>query len=135
METRWRTDGLARRRWCCPDCGERWTTLGPDRRKPRPKRKGGKAHPKLDLDQVRRALTDRQSSDVQLAAELGVSRQAINQIRRGVSWASAFPKLPRRPWLDCQDCRHWSNGECAIGFPDPVEEGTSFACDCDLYEM
>jgi transposase-like protein len=134
-ESRPRLDGLVRRRWQCNDCCERWTTIGPDRKPPRKRKPGRLAPKKLTVEQVRRALTDQQISDVKLSRELGVSRQAISQIRRGISWASAFPELPRRPWSDCSQCRHWSGTECGIGFPDPLEEGTSFAGDCDLYEV
>lgn len=135
-ESRPRADGLIRRRWECSDCGERWTVLGPDRKPPR-RRKPSRPRPqKLELSHVRRALTDRKASDVKLAAELGVSRQAIQQIRIGKTWTKVFPNLPRRPqWRDCTECRHWSNDECGLGFPDPLEEGTGFAGDCDLYEV
>jgi transposase-like protein len=134
-ESRPRLDGLVRRRWQCNDCGERWTTIGPDRKPPRKRKPGRLAPKKLTREQVKRALTDRQISDVKLARELGVSRQAISQVRRGISWARAFPKLKRRPWKDCSECRHWCGGSCGLGFPDPLEEGTSFAGDCDLYEV
>lgn len=134
-ESRPRIDGIVRRRWQCLDCGERWTTLGPDRKKARKRRPDGPKPKKLTREQVRRALTDQQTSDVKLAAELGVSRQAIQQVRCGKSWASAFPKLRRRPWRDCTECQHWSRDRCGLGFPDPLTEGTSFAADCDLYEV
>lgn len=135
-ESRARADGLMRRRWECRDCGARWTVLGPDSKPPRQKRPPGKPHPRLTLDQVYRALIDRGTSDIALAAELGVSRQAIQQIRIGKTWPTAFPELPRRPqWRDCTECRHWERGECGLGFPDPLEEGTRFAADCDLYEV
>jgi hypothetical protein len=135
-ESRPRLDGLVCRRWQCNDCGERWTTIGPDRKPPRKRRKPGKPAPqKLTRAQVKRALTDRQISDVKLSRELGVSRQAISQVRRGISWAKAFPRLKRRPWLNCSTCRHWCGGGCGLGFPDPLDEGTSFANDCDLYEV
>lgn len=135
-ESRARADGLIRRRWECRDCGERWTVFGPDRKEPRQKRIPGKPRPKLSLEQVRRALTDQAISDVELAAELGVSRQAIQQIRAGKSWTTAFPELPRRSqWRDCTQCQHWRGSECGFGFADPLEEGLSFAADCDLYEV
>lgn len=141
-ETRPCTDGLIRRRWECRDCGERWTVFGPDRKPPRERQKPGKPHPRLDLEHVRRALTDMHISDVKLAAELGVSRQAIQQIRIGKTWTTAFPELKRRvpaqmmePQRNCTRCRHWDGNECGIGFPDPLEEGVGFAVDCNLYEV
>jgi hypothetical protein len=137
LESRPRLDGLVRRRYVCLDCGERWTTFGPDRKPPRQRRERSKPAPrKLTEEQARRALTDRTTSAVALAAEMGVSRQAISQIRCGISWAKAFPELRRRKdWRDCTECRHWHNNECLMGFPDPAEEGTVFADDCDLYEV
>lgn len=136
-ETRTRADGLIRRRWECSDCGERWTVFGPDRKKRQRRRWSSKPKPKkLDLAHVRRALTDRQTSDVVLAAELGVSRQAIQQIRAGKTWTKAFPNLKRRPqWRDCTGCQHWGGAGCELGFPDPLDEGTSFAADCSFYEV
>lgn len=142
-ESRPRADGLVRRRWECSDCGERWTVIGPDRKPPRKRRNRSKPSPKkLDLEHVRRALTDLHISDVKLAAELNVSRQAIQQIRIGKTWTTVFPELKRRvparlvqPGPVCTQCRHWENGECGIGFPDPLEEGVGFAVDCDLYEV
>jgi transposase-like protein len=123
-ESRPRLDGLVRRRWECSDCGERWTTIGPDRKPPRKRKPRRPVPKKLTREQVRRALTDRQISDVKLS-----------RVRRGISWAKAFPRLKRRPWKDCSECRHWCGGSCGLGFPDPLEEGTSFAGDCDLYEV
>ena len=136
LESRPRADGVIRRRHVCLDCGERWTTFGPDRKEPHPKRRSGKIRSKLTLEQVRRALTDQATSSVKMAAEMGVSRQAIDQIRNGISWSSTFPELPRRHlWRDCSQCCHWEGTECAMGFPDPLEEGTRFAADCDLYKV
>lgn len=135
-ESRARVDGLIRRRWECCDCGERWTVLGPDCKKPRQRRTPGKPNPRLSLEQVHRALTDRSTSDIKLAAELGVSRQAVQQIRSGKTWTTVFPELPRRSqWRNCAQCQHWKGSECGFGFADPLEEGLSFAVDCDLYEM
>jgi hypothetical protein len=136
IETRWRKDGLVRRRHECCVCQARWTVFGPERRPEREKRKPGKPHLLLTLEQVYRILTERHRGDTELAAELGVTRQAVNQVRIGKSWRSAFPELPRkRQWVSCLDCKHWEHGECGLGFPDPEEEGPEFAADCDLYEV
>ena len=139
IETRPRADGSIRRRHKCRDCGERWTTVRP----------GGKAKPrrakparkrqlrKLTPEHVYRVLTEMHRPDKALAEEFGVVRQCIQQIRCGATWPDVFPELPRRDkWRICTRCRNW-DGElgCGIGFPDPLEEGPSFAVDCDFYEV
>lgn len=138
IETRPRSDGAVRRRYECRDCGKRWTVIREGERPPRQPRKpvSRGVGRKLTLQQVHQVLTDLKTPSVALAAELGVSRQLIQQIRSGAVWGQVFPELPRIGNLrSCLRCRHWSTGECAIGFPDPLEEGLGFAADCDFYEM
>lgn len=94
------------------------------------------ARRKLTLEQVHRVLTEVQTQSKPLAAELGVSRQCIELIRAGATWSDAFPELPRNvKRRSCLKCKHWDTKECAIGFPDPMEEGLSFAEDCEFYEV
>ena len=144
LETKTRVDGSVRRRYQCRDCGERWTVItagekpGRDPLKPIPKRNNRR---KLTADQIYWVLTEVRKTNIEMAAELGVVRQCVQQIRSGATWSHVFPEIPRRsagPRRDrksCQKCRHWDNGECAMGFPDPREEGPGFAIDCDLYEV
>jgi transposase-like protein len=138
LETKTRIDGSVRRRYQCRDCGERWTVINVGEKPGREPLKPIPKHPpyKLTLDQVYRALTETQVSQKRMAAELGVSRQCIQLVRAGVTWPNAFPEIPRKvPRRSCEKCRNWSDGECRIGFPDPLEEGTGFAADCDFYEV
>jgi hypothetical protein len=139
LETKTRVDGSVRRRHECRDCGERWTTVrhgekpGRERLKPSARRL---ARRKLTLEEVYRVLTERQTPNKSIAAELGVSRQCIELIRSGATWSDVFPELPRNvKRLSCLRCKHWRSEECAIGFPDPMEEGPGFAVDCDFYEV
>ena len=144
LETKTRIDGTVRRRYQCRDCGERWSVLSagekPGREPLKPiARENGRR--RLTLDQVYRVLTEVRTPSKTIAAELGVVRQCVQQIRSGATWSHVFPEIPRRaagPRRDrksCQKCRHWDHGECAMGFPDPLDEGPAFAVDCDLYEV
>jgi transposase-like protein len=137
LETKTRVDGSVRRRYQCRDCGERWTVINVGERPGRKPLKPSVSGPrKLTPDQVRRVLTETQTSQKRMAAELGVSRQCVQLIRAGVTWSDVFPEIPRKvARRSCEKCRNWAAGECAIGFPDPLEEGTGFAADCDFYEV
>jgi hypothetical protein len=97
---------------------------------------------KLTLEQVYRVLTEVRTPHKTMGIELGVSHQCIQQIRAGATWTDAFPEVPRRAGnprrtggKSCKQCCHWTQGECAMGFPDPLEEGPRFAVDCDFYEV
>lgn len=134
LDTRIRADGSVRRTRECCACGHRWLAVDPAMVPipPRPRR----FKTKLTLEQVYRALTERQTPNKAMAAELGVSHQCVQQIRSGAIWPDAFPELPRfSSRRSCLKCKHWDAGECAIGFPDPLEEGPRFAIDCDFYEV
>lgn len=138
IETRTRADGAVRRRYECRDCGERWTVIRKGEKPARVPRKPSvrNVRRKLTLEQVHRVLADPEATAKALSAEFGVSRQLIQQIRRGTAWAHAFPELPRITSLrSCLRCKHWIAGDCGLGFPDPLEEGLTFAMDCDFYEV
>ena len=82
-----------------------------------------------------------------LAKELGVTRQAISNIRNGKAWANVAPQIPRIPIRErqtvrpdylkktrhCTNCTEWRHGECSFGFPEAIDEPT-FAVGCDLYK-
>jgi hypothetical protein len=82
-----------------------------------------------------------------LAAQYGVTRQAISLIRNGKSWIDVSPELPRVPIRvkesirkdyikqsqHCFNCLEYKSGECAFGFPEAIDEPT-FAAICDLYK-
>ena len=72
-----------------------------------------------------------------LAAEHGVSAQAIWQIRQGKSYADVYTCLKKQGYSIagfgaklCQDCRYWREDGCDFRFPDA---GADFATDCYLY--
>jgi len=72
-----------------------------------------------------------------LAAEHGVSPQAIWQIRQGKSYANVYTRLKEQGYSIagfgkklCQDCRYWREDGCAFRFPDA---GAGFATNCYLY--
>jgi hypothetical protein len=110
--------------------------FGPERRAERPRVKPLFVQRSLTLEKVHAILTDRRHTDAELAAQMGVSRQAVSQVRLGRSWSNVYPELPRRgDWISCVNCKHWRHDECDLGFPDPIEEGPAFASDCDLYEV
>ena len=134
LETKTRVDGSVRRRYKCRDCGDRWTVIREGEKPGRAPLKSRRR--KLTLEQVYRALTERRTPNREMAVELGVSHQCIQQVRCGATWPDVFPELPR--WISsqsCLRCQHWRSDECAIGFPDPLEEGPRFAIDCDFYEV
>lgn len=138
LETKTRVDGSVRRRYECRDCGERWTVIRegekPGRARLTPIKR--RLRRKLTIEQVYRVLTETQTPNKAMATELGVSHQTVQQIRSGATWSDAFPELPRGVKRhSCLQCKHWDAGECAIGFPDPLEEGPGFAVDCDFYEV
>lgn len=93
--------------------------------------------PKLTDEQVREILTQLGTSDELMGQRMGRTREAIRQVRNGISYVSRCPDLPRRTkqvdGLTCATCRHWQ-GRCGFDLPDPVEEGIGFARDCALYE-
>lgn len=92
--------------------------------------------PKLSDDQLRLILTRLEISDEVMAQQMGRTREAIRQVRNGVTYVDRCPELPRRvpqaEPLTCLTCKHW-RGCCGFDLPDPVEEGISFARDCSLY--
>ena len=85
-------------------------------------------------------------SNAALAAQLGVTRQAISLIRNGKAWKDVAPEIPRVPIRikesvpfkyrqmvkHCSNCLEFQGGECSFGFPEAIHE-PSFAAICDLY--
>lgn len=92
-----------------------------------------KHHHKLGISDVVYILTSTESS-VKLAKELNVSRQCINQVRLGQTYASVAPSLPR--WRAngkvCGQCEHWENDCCAFDFPEAAAD-SKFADECNLF--
>ena len=144
LESRAIRQGFRRRRYRCPSCFHRWTiyTDQDGRRKdPPPKTKPKRRallKRRLDVYQVEEILLAQDVLDKDLAEIYGVSRQAINYIRSGVSWQHVRPDLPRRSrprgGISCESCGQWTGSACAYGFPDPLEEGLWVAADCSMYQ-
>jgi hypothetical protein len=85
-------------------------------------------------------------SNITLAAQFNVTRQAISLIRNGRSWTDIAPEIPRVPirekqsishdYLEkakhCHNCIEYQHGECSYGFPEAIDE-PEFAAACSLY--
>lgn len=74
-------------------------------------------------------------SDAKAGKKYGISRQSVQQIRRGNTYANVRPEIPRRSNQSCRKCEHWRKDCCSFGFPDPIEEGPQAARDCSLYAV
>lgn len=141
------SNGSRRRRLACSSCGHRWTAwegVKPPR-KPAPPASTRRQHPSLppllsEAD-VRLILTAHDRTLASLGREFGRSGEAIRCVRIGESYADVLPELPRwisgsRPSVSCHQCCHWEPGappSCAMGFPDPVDDGPLFAVECELF--
>lgn len=81
-------------------------------------------------------------SDAVLAQRLGVSRQAVNNVRTGKSYRMVAPQLPRRDLplggrtdgLMCTSCDFWNGRGCEFGFPEPLRD-LRFAGECSMYDL
>lgn len=97
----------------------------------------------LTPDQVREVLLSFNLSNAEMARQMGsTSREAVRQVRQGLSHRNVCPEIPRwhrRRYLaptaehDCARCQHWRDGACDLEFPDPAEEGLGFAAECCCY--
>ena len=72
-------------------------------------------------------------SNAKIGARYGISRQSIQQIRHGKTYANVRPDIPRVNGRSCMKCQHWDKGRCTFDFPDPIEEGIYAARYCNLY--
>ena len=72
-----------------------------------------------------------------LAQQYGCSEELIRAIRAGQVYRDLLPdgfRAPPKPGdPNCEHCLHWSVDACGMGFPDPAEEGPSFARDCSVF--
>ena len=94
-------------------------------------------------DQVRQVLLSFELSNTAMAKELGgCSREAVRQVRQGISHRNVCPEIPRwhrrryiKPTVEhnCEQCQHWRDEACDLEFPDPIEEGLGFAAECCCY--
>jgi len=98
-------------------------------------------------DQVREVLLSFDLSNAEMARQMGsTSREAVRQVRQGLSHRNVCPEIPRwhrrrhlAPTAEhsCERCQHWRgaacDAACDLGFPDPREEGLGFAAECCCY--
>lgn len=145
IETKVLTNGTRRRRYRCLACEHRWTEWTGER----PPRGGvgtthrrGKRKGRLTTAQIRLVLTRRDLNNRQVGELIGCSYECVRQIRAGIIYGHVLPDLIRPNAKDqrlaadgpsCLKCAEFPNGECSYGFPDPLEEGLTFAADCELY--
>lgn len=138
IDSRRRSDGRGRmRRLHCRGCGHRWNLEG-DFSITQAFRRENPSRRRLSDQAVADILSSRAINHQAMARRHGVCRTTIWSIRYGQIYGSACPDLPR--WghgngeLSCLTCQHWDDGVCALGHPDPLEEGPSFANDCNTYQ-
>jgi len=140
IRSRVQTGGIRVRLVVCKSCkqsSEHWTD-------PPPKRKiGGKGNYRFNDDNLREILLSR-CRHAEMALAMQCSSELIRQIRIGMLYAARCPEVPRwgqqaaPPQIseqNCYRCKHWSNDDCGMGFPDPLQEGPGFARDCSLYAV
>lgn len=106
------------------------------------KQEGLRAHAKSQRtvtdEQVRIVLTDARPA-MEMARDLGINKDSIGRIRRGVTYADVHPEIPR--WVDrmpivvladtCGSCVHFdAEGwrPCDIGMPEARSGHRSPAC-------
>lgn len=137
IDSRVQKDGTRRRRYYCKDCTERWSTLSTGKDAEPIVRFPPVVNRRLTLEQAKQIMLSPRST-LALAAEFGVSHQAISQIRLGQSYAYIYRQLREdgcalagQGGILCDQCVHWSGGSCGFEFPDA---GGDFATDCVLYE-
>lgn len=83
-------------------------------------------------------------TDAAVAQRLGVSRQAVNNVRLGRAYRRVAPQLPRRtstaqpPRMadvdTCVQCNHWHGYGCAFGFPEALKD-LAFAQECSMRQL
>lgn len=81
-------------------------------------------------------------SDRTVAQRLGVSRQAVANIRNGRAYRKIAPQLPRRDdrpiykkdGETCVLCNYWNNDGCAFRFPEAAHD-LRFAQECSMYAL
>lgn len=95
---------------------------------------------KLTEEQVRLVLTTRDMTNPQIAELVGVSKDAIQKIRAGHTYAEMLPELerpnkgfPRSTGPRCTSCVHYFRGNCTLGFPEVRERGMYAASQCAAF--
>jgi hypothetical protein len=143
IESRLCTNGTRRRRLICIDCSHRMTVWDGERapttsRSNDSSRKRSRARGLLTVDHVLFALQHTELSNREVADQLECSTETVRQIRCGLLYRHVAPDV-RRPkgapgQPSCSVCTHWNGEACDFRFPDPLEEGLSFAAECSMYQ-
>jgi hypothetical protein len=138
LRSKIRSNGTRLRRLECHACQHRWTEADnslPLRRGGVPSKRGHAITP----DEVKLILTS-ELSNYKLGKQLQIHASTVSKIRVGRIHRRIHPEIPRRDQFkvlqlarSCLQCQHWGRGRCRYDFPDPLEEGPSFAQDCDLF--
>lgn len=93
---------------------------------------------------VERALTsDPMTTHLQIALEVGCSRETVRKVRAGLIWTDVLPELPRERFTygrRCWNCKFISRDrtQCDLGIPESVSSDgrkflASFAVKCSSY--
>jgi transposase-like protein len=138
LESRPTVRGKRRRRFECQVCKYRWTFFTDEG-------KGRAYRSRWDANETKKTLWRRVSREDALkiitsslpqrvlAAEYGMTRQAISLIQTGVMYKDIYQELyPARtsPVYFCTSCSSWNKEQCGFGFPDA---GGDFATDCCVF--
>lgn len=109
----------------CKDCGHRWS----ENRVIRPRRKLS------DEDVLEILATPRTVSDRIMAERFGVSREAVRQVRAGMTHATVAAEIDRsEAGRLCSSCSFFDlESGCLMQFPDFEELGPAFARECNAY--
>ncbi len=84
----------------------------------------------LTEDHVRTILLSSESN-YEVGRKVGISPQAVSNVRYGISHRKVLPHLMRwRLNVACVSCRHWADGRCSLEFPEAAQEGPGFARLC-----
>lgn len=91
---------------------------------------------RLNPDQVRTILLSCDSGAA-VARQLGLHKETVYQVRRGLHYTQLFPELPRSSAASCTQCCHWcdqgDHGHCGLGFPDALSVGARYAQICSAF--
>lgn len=79
------------------------------------------------------AILESSLNNAETGRKYGISRQTVQQIRHGSTYADVRPDIPRLNGKTCSKCQHWVNNRCTFEFPDPIEEGIYAARYCNLF--
>ena len=163
----WKNNSPIRTYWLrCKSCGHKWSVYF-DKKLQREVEvsKMSDSRPlnnrRLTPAEVHKVLLDKRSN-MAMAKELGISPQAVSQIRNGTAYKYLWPEVPRVPSshvrgpspvrpqrvivkevvvvkaapkeevLYCKNCTHWWQKKCGLDIP---EAGHLFANDCSFYNI